>query len=201
MKTLLVVFALLTLLVSSMGMAKELDDYEQTCKELGFKPKTTTYGECVLELRRRDLNNEPTQSSTRSPKIKAQGDGSSEDVTCQKYGFEPQTVSYNQCRLQIDLAKRQLEAQQSQYEEQKQIYEQQLAEVEKEKQRQRGRKQLEMGLRMLSGQSATDAAMATARMFPILPRQPAFENYMVTLPGGHTTNCTYSTATRSMNCQ
>ena len=34
-------------------MADELDSFKQTCKEIGFSPKTQAYGSCVLELRKR----------------------------------------------------------------------------------------------------------------------------------------------------
>lgn len=34
--------------------AEDLSSYEKTCSEIGFKPKTPDYGDCVLELRSRE---------------------------------------------------------------------------------------------------------------------------------------------------
>jgi hypothetical protein len=212
MRLFLSVFTFLLMTFSSLSNAKDLDSYGAECKEIGFKPKTPAYGECVLELRKRDMAsiNTTTQSST--PTVKAQGDGSSGDATCQKYGFSPKTDGYSQCRLQIDNAARQFEAQQRQYEaqqaqylEQRRSYDQQVAEQQAEKEKRKNLKLMELGFRMLGGQPIGDAAMATAGMAPIYqptaPSRPAFENYTVTLPGNRTSYCSYDTTLRAMYCR
>lgn len=195
--------------------AKDLDEYGAECKDIGFKPKTPAYGDCVLELRKRygGSNSSSTVKNTPSPSVNtsgSQGDGSSEDGTCRQYGFNVGTEQYSQCRLQLNLAKRQFEAQQAQYDqqqrqyqEQRSQYESQVAAQEKAKEKEKNMKLMELGFRMMGGQSVTDASMATAGMQPISPRAPArpvFENYSITMPGGRTTNCTYNTTMRSMNC-
>jgi hypothetical protein len=196
--------------------AKDLDEYAAQCKDIGFKPKTPAYGDCVLELRKRDIvgNRTNTQSltatSTATP-IKIQGDGSANDTTCQKYGFSPKTDGYSQCRLQLDTATRQFEAQQmqyesqqAQYEEQKRIYDQQITYQQAEKEKRKNLKLMELGFRMMGGQPVGDAAMATAGMMPIIPKEPsrpAFENYSIRLPSGITVNCTYNTAFRRADCR
>jgi hypothetical protein len=197
----------------SISHADDLLEYGTQCKEIGFKAKTPAYGDCVLELRRRDsAKNNSSQTSIKSANsIKSSGDGSSEDKSCQSYNFEVGTDAYNQCRLQLNLAKRQFETQQSQYEQQQsqyqyqlQQYQAQVAALEKEKERRKNLNLMELGLRMMAGQSMTDASMATAGMLPIQPQapsRPAFENYSVTMPGGRTTNCSYNTVMRSMNCR
>ena len=209
--------ALLLLLFfgASSLQAETFEAYENTCKGIGFKPKTPAYGECVLELRSRDQVNAAPSAEARN--TNSQGDGSSKDITCQKYGFNPQSDAYKQCRLQLDIAERQFVAnqaqyekqkayydqQQRQYEQEKEAYEQRVAEIKKQKEREKGLKLLELGLRMGAGQSIQDASMATAGIAPIPPQAPpkaVFENYSVRLPNGRTTNCTYNAAIRSMNC-
>lgn len=195
--------------------AKDLEEYGAQCKDIGFKPKTPAYGDCVLELRKREGGSNASLVVKNTPSaptitISAKGDGTSEDKTCRQYGFNVGTEQYSQCRLQLSLAKSQFEAQQSQYEqqqrqyqEQRSQYEAQVAAQEKAKEKEKSMKLMELGFRMMGGQPIGDAAMATAGMQPISPRAPArpvFENYSITMPGGRTTNCTYNTAMRSMNC-
>ncbi len=199
----------------SLSNAKDLDSYGAECKEIGFKPKTPAYGECVLELRKRDMgSNRPTTQSTfptSMPTAKVQGDGSAEDATCQKYGFSPRTPPYSQCRLQLDTAARQFEAQQRQYEaqqaqyqEQTRLHDQQVAELQAEKEKRKNLKLMELGFRMMGGQPVGDAAMATAGMMPPTPQQPArpaFENYTVRFSNGNTANCTYNTVLHRADCR
>lgn len=122
-------------------------------------------------------------------KIAVEGDGSPDDLTCKKFGFKPQTAGYSECRLKLEVASRQASQQQAQYEEQKRQYDAQLAALQKEKDRQRALKQLEMGLRMMGGQSPQDAAMATSGMAP-LPKPPGPVNQTIIMPGGRMVNCT-----------
>jgi hypothetical protein len=197
--------------------ATDLTQYESQCKDIGFKPKTQAYGECVLELKKRDGGG--SSSSTVKNNISApvnsalaQGDGTTEDKTCRQYGFNLGTEEYSQCRLQINLAKRQFEAQQAQYEQQQrqyqfqqQQYQAQVAAAEEEKEKRKNLKLMELGLRMMGGQPVGDAAMATAGMAPIsrpiAPSRPAFENYTVTLPGNRTSYCSYDTTLHAMYCR
>lgn len=200
----------------SLSNAKDLDSYGAECKDIGFKPKTPAYGECVLELRKRDMGSSSTSTQSTSPTStatpsKVQGDGSADDTTCQKYGFSPRTAPYSQCRLQLDTAtrqfesqQRQYEAQQAQYQEQRRLYDQQVAEQQAEKEKRKNLKLLELGLRMSGGQPIGDAAMATAGMMPITPQapaRPAFENYTVRFSNGSTANCTYNTVFHRADCR
>ena len=71
---------------------------EASCIEMGFKRKTESFGNCVLELMgRRDA---------------AIAGGDPDGATCIKYGFKPKSPEYASCRLQIDQARQQ--AQQNQ---------------------------------------------------------------------------------------
>lgn len=49
--------------------ADELEQYGNICKEIGFKPKTPDYGDCVLELRSRDLKKANKAKSQRASKV------------------------------------------------------------------------------------------------------------------------------------
>ena len=36
-------------------LADDLDDYKSTCKDIGFKPGTEKFGDCVLKLKKKDV--------------------------------------------------------------------------------------------------------------------------------------------------
>ena len=200
MRILLTVCALLSLLASLPIMANELSDYEQTCKELGFKPRTASYGECVLEFRRRDRNGSP-QASVRE----VQGDGTPDHQTCNKFGFVAGTPQYSECRLKIDIAKREahdrqaaFEVQQARFRVEQQQYEARLAEYEKEKNRREGDALMRFGAALASGRSPyfsenlANAGRISLGMPPVAPMQyqQQFNNFTITGPSGRMINCT-----------
>jgi len=200
----------LCLLIPSTSSAKDLDTYGAECKEIGFKPKTPAYGDCVLELRRRDKSNsnsqpEPIkQNVVQAPIQQApRGDGSADDASCQRYGFTPQTDAYGQCRMQLDNAKRQLQTLQAQNTEQQRIYDQQQAQFQKEKNRQQGLALLRYSAALAQGTSpyfSDNVANANAQVFgtaPVAPR-PLPETYTITLPNSRTMTCT--SINNVMNC-
>lgn len=125
----------------------------------------------------------------RAQRAAIEGDGSSDDLTCKRFGFKPQTSGYSECRLKLEIASRQATQQQAQYETEKRQYDEQVAAIKKEKERQRNLKQLELGLRMMGGQNIQDAAMATSGMQP-LPKPPGPINQTIIMPGGRMVNCT-----------
>lgn len=187
--------------------SQDLSGYEQTCSEVGFKRKTEAFGECVLELRRRDLTakkqaTEPSAIVSESKRPPVTGDGTPDDQTCRKFGMTPGSEPYGQCRLQLKVAAENAQRQQELYEQQQRAYEQQVAEHEEGKRRrekEKALKQLELGLRLMAGQAPLDAVLATDGKLPIAPQRPAIETYTITTPGGMT-NCTYITSARVMNC-
>ena len=200
MRTLLTGSVLLSVLISPTIMANELSDYEQTCKELGFKPRTTSYGECVLEFRRRDRNRSP-QASVRS----AQGDGTPDHQTCNQFGFVAGTPQYSECRLKIDIAKREaqdrqaaFEVQQERFRIEQQQYQARLAEYEKEKNRREGDALMRFGAALASGRSPyfsenlANAGRITLGIPPIAPiqYQQQLNNFTITGPSGRLINCT-----------
>ena len=45
---------LLLLALPLICLADDLDDYKSTCKDIGFKPGTEKFGDCVLKLKKKD---------------------------------------------------------------------------------------------------------------------------------------------------
>jgi hypothetical protein len=115
-------------------------------------------------------------------------DDSPDSLTCSKLGFKPKTNAHSQCMLELELATRKAHQQQKEYEEQKRQYDEQVAAIQKERDRQRSLKQLELGLRMMSGQPIQDAVRETAGM-PPLPKPPGPANQTIIMPGGRIVNC------------
>ncbi len=46
---------LLSLIFPLFSFADALDDYKSTCKDIGFKPGTEKFGDCVLKLKKKDV--------------------------------------------------------------------------------------------------------------------------------------------------
>jgi hypothetical protein len=164
----------------------DLQSAKKQCAELGFKPKTEKFGSCVLELRKRSQNNQSATIQPQKNPVQSQfkpiGDGSSDDATCQRYGFTPQTDAYGQCRMQIDNAKREMQAQQAQYAEQQKQYQDEVY-------RQRSLKQAEFFARFGSGETPNEALINTWGNGVVKPRQiPTTRTYI--LPGGRVMSCT-----------
>jgi hypothetical protein len=113
---------------------------KQQCRSFGFKDKTEKFGECVLELSRRSGATKPTmtQSSVR-------GDGSADDQTCGGYGYRVGTASYSDCRLQLDMARRDYEREIRAYEAEKAAYEKKVAEAQAEQKRRQQQRQAQYG--------------------------------------------------------
>lgn len=161
---------------------------KQHCAELGFKPKTEKFGSCVLELRKRTQATPSDPVHTQQnlvqapPIVKPKGDGSDDDVTCQRYGFTPQTDNYGQCRMQIDNARREMQVQQARYSEQQKQYD---TEVE----RQRALKQQEFWLRFGNGEKASEAYINTWGNGVKKPSPPP-TTQIITMPNGRSLSCT-----------
>jgi len=131
-------------------------------------------------------------------RIAREGDLSPDDLLCKKYGLKPQTNGYAECRMRLDFAKAESIKQQQQYEREQAAYQEQMAGIQKERERQRAMKQLELGLRIIGGQSPVDAVNSVGTGAPIAPRAPTPTNQTITLPNGRMINCsTFGTMT---NC-
>jgi hypothetical protein len=171
-------------LLGTSGFALDLTQYESLCVDIGFKKKTEAFGECVLELAEKNK-----VSSTPL---------SQDEQLCKSYGFKPNTPSFSECKLKLDLAKKQSLEAQDKYNRERADYDRQVAAIAKEKERQRGMRQLELGLRMMGGQSPVDAVNSVGTGMPIAPNRPSPINQTITMPNGRMINCT--TLGTNTNC-
>ena len=202
-----VIIAFGLLLFVAHANALDTTKEENTCAYIGFKKGTESFGNCVLELVDRNKKATPrdTVATTQTTKVvkakpepQAVGDGSTDDSTCQKYGFKPATSEYSSCRLQIDQAKQQMAQQQAQYDEQKKQYDQQKAEQDKQRRIQASLKMMDMGSRMMGGQNAADAYRGANGLPPLQSPVAPMQTQTYMLPGSKMMTCT--TAGSTTNC-
>ena len=92
---LLILFLCIPLSLNSL----DLDSYKNTCEDIGYKPKSDKFADCVLELHSRDQNNSTSTTTAQS---------------------DPQLEKL------LEQSKRQYELQQEQYLAQKKIYDYQI---------------------------------------------------------------------------
>ena len=195
------------MLITSSLVANDFLSYESTCKEIGFKPKTPDYGDCVLELRKRDLNKREVKPRSVSPKgsIPQENNYSSPKVTSNQYEAEANDF-FRQQQVLYDKQMELYQAQQAEYARQKNEHDAMVAAAAEKERKEKGMRQLEMGLRMLAGESVQDAAMGAARIPPLrvappsMPRMQFQENYRITTPNGGLVNCRYDPNIRTATC-
>ena len=196
--------------------AANLDSYKTSCELIGFKPATPDFGDCVLELRKKDKKSQQsvTKSNYKSPsatpkaEVVAKGDGSQEDEICQQYGFKVGKSEYKQCRLDLKLARDQADAQKrihdaqmAQYYQQKRLYDMQVAEMERREKSQNFKNLLSFGLGLASGKTAAQAAPALIGqpMMPNTPRQVIQPVYIQPL-NNRSYQCRYDAWRKLYNC-
>lgn len=201
-----IVFTFGLILTCSLSLAG-LAEHEATCSELGFKKKTQAYGECVLELDQRETAGraQAIKQVQQQTQIQAQqkGDGTNEHQMCAKFGFTVGSAPYSDCRLKIDIAKREqaqrqaaYDIEQQRYQEEQRRYEAQVAEYEREKERQKGLALLRFGAALAGGTSPYfsenlgNAGRQSLGLAPIAPTRPQIQNFTITNPAGRMTNCT-----------
>ena len=217
MRTSIVKIIFLFSLLSTCGLSVAgLAEHEATCSELGFKKKTQAYGECVLELDRREtvgraqavkqVQQQTQIQAQQQTQIQAQqkGDGTNEHQICVKFGFVVGTAPYSDCRLKIDIAKREqaqrqaaYDIEQQRYQEEQRRYEAQVAEYEREKERQKGLALLRFGAALAGGTSPyfsenlANAGRQSLGLAPAPPTRPQIQNFTITNPAANrVTNCT-----------
>lgn len=200
-KIVLSVGVLFSLRSSFAGLA----EHEVTCTELGFKKKTPAYGECVLELDQREsaLRSQTIKQVQQQTQIQQKGDGTNDHEMCAKFGFIVGSAPYSDCRLKIDIAKREqaqrqaaYDIEQQRYQEEQRRYEAQVAEFERQKEKQKREAMLRFGLALMGGTSPyasenfANAARQSLGMAPTPPTRPQIQNFTITNPAGRMTNCT-----------
>lgn len=159
------------ILIARPALSIDTASEEATCVEIGFKKKTPSFANCVLELL--DRKESVSSNLVNDP----------DDVTCKKYGFKPRSSEFAACRLQIDQARRDAQRQQEQYAQQQRQYQAQLEE-------QRRQRSVATGLALMQlGSGISSGAYNANNSYGAKPTPPN-PNRMYILPGGKTMNCT-----------
>jgi hypothetical protein len=197
------------LLIFSLAHADEFEQYKNTCVELGFKPKTPDFGDCVLELRKRDLS----KKTTKAPQTSTSRSSSAKDTysapkqTSNNLQYEAEANDFfRQQQVLYDKQMELYQVQQAEFARQKNEHDAMVAAAAEKERKEKGMRQLEMGLRMLAGESVQDAAMGAARIPPLrvappsMPRMQFQENYRITTPNGGLVNCRYDPNIRQATC-
>ena len=201
----------------------DISSEKKTCAELGFKPKSKAFSNCVVKLHNKPKEKLDDQSNLIAiTEITPKGDGTNDDGICQKYGFKVGDESYKKCRLELKIAQDRADDQLRQYELQKQAYEEQIRQYQQQnrireaaieeqrlaKERQDNINLLTFGLGIATGRTFYEAAPALSgqpmhqREYPqiIPPPQPTFDSFQLVTPYGRS-NCSYNSMTRQMNCR
>lgn len=210
MKIIFILAICLFTLTPNLVSADSFEIYESTCKEIGFKPKTPDYGDCVLELKRRDggyvAPSTKRQNQTKSPKQTSNSETSTHQTSNnQQYEAEANDF-FRQQQVLYDKQMNLYQVQQAEFARQKNEHDAMVAAAAEKEREEKGMRQLEMGLRMLAGESVQDAAMGAARIPPLrvappsMPRMQFQENYRITTPNGGLVNCRYDPNIRQATC-
>ncbi len=208
----LVIIGHILLLVASINSkdayALDTKKEEETCSEIGFKIKTEAHAECVVELlgrKNRKLKNQVQNSNNKAQEIsdissqskdQTKGDGTPEHYSCARFGFVLGTSAYAECRMKMDIAKREAQQKQAAYELEMKRYQEQVAQYEKEKERRKGEAMMRFGLSLMGGTSPyfsenlANASRAAAGLPPVPPAAPDIQNFTITNPYGQNTHCT-----------
>lgn len=153
--------------------------------------------------RAKDIADKKNKEQQEMARKNREGDDSEEDKTCKKFGYKYPSTAYSDCRLKIELAQREAadrrlefdaqmkvyRAQQAEYEEKNRIYQESLS---KEAKRVQAQRSLDMGLRMMGGQSPQDAYLSIGTGAPIAPLapQPSTLPRTYRMPDGRSMSCT-----------
>lgn len=163
-------------LFANIAFSFDTSNEEKTCVDIGFKLKTESFGNCVLELLERNSssNTQSKQAPITSP----------DDATCRQYGFKLSSSEYASCRLQIDQARQDAQRQQANFQQQQRQYETQLKAQRDQQDRAAWFEIYKEGRGMMSGGNLNYPA-------PIPPVAPQ-NNRWYNLPGGKSLYCTTS---------
>jgi len=137
---------------------------EATCSELGFKKKTESYANCVIEL------------LVRKQSIVQVNPNDPDSATCLKYGYRPGTNEYAMCRQQIDMAR--------------QDAQRQVAQSRRQIEAQQDQQSRAAGLALFNLGMGTMATGSLPGYAPTTQVVPQNFNRTYNLPGGRTMNCT-----------
>jgi hypothetical protein len=202
MRTSVVKVILFFLSFISLGiMSQTISEYEKICASIGFKKGTAAYGDCVLELdlRNKSKKNESINKSTvnviETVKTNQLGDGTPEHQACVGFGFNVGSSQYADCRLQIDIAKRNNEVNLRRYQDEQRVYESQLKEYNRKKEQEKSEAMLKFGLALMGGtspyasQNFANAGRQSLGMPPTAPERPQNQTFTIVNNKGKIANC------------
>jgi len=177
------------ILFFSFAAFADMTEYKNICEDIGFKPKTEKFGECVLKLRSKN-------SSTQNNNTKVISN--TNDI--EELKRQHQTLAQQQFQAlqkQNDLLERQ-------YQNQLSIQAQQKKAAADAKRKRVSVYLMKLGAGMMQGQTMGDSARA-AQGLPLIdaPRRPTMQpmqDYRVTLPNGSFYTCRYDANVRRANC-
>jgi hypothetical protein len=210
----ILLFFLLFSTSSAFAALRDTSKAESICKDIGFKPKTPAFADCVIDIISRE-NKNTTPPKNNSVKTASNSDISQEEHStpnekiCINYGFKKKSDSFAQCLMQLDEAQRQAVFQQQQYELQLQQYRQRLAEynaqqeeLEREKSRRNGQVLMALGLGISTGQPFTNYLSPNTSPIqkPSPPSQPVIQNYTIRKANGSQVYCSFNSNTGYMSC-
>ena len=160
------------------------EDLMQVCEVIGYESKTEEFGACVLALRDKAKLNKIAELKQQHRKA-----------------AEAKFAAMHERQ------QRQHQEQLNYYRQQQQQYEEQQAKIQKEKERKQNLALMEVGLRMMGGQTMQDSISSTAGTLPIpqAPTAPSLESFQnqnqrITLPNGSFFDCTYNPTFKTTNC-
>ena len=186
MKKILAILLLFPILAQA-----DLSEYKRTCKDIGYKPKTEDFGSCVLKLKKK-YEQRTNANRTNTNRANTASNNTEYEELANKH--------FAAIQRQNDRLERQ-------YQNQLRLYEAQQRLIEEEETRRRkakGLKQLELGLRILSGQSIGNASREMSGLAPLpAPNRPnyqPFERYQINLPNGSFMTCNYNKTFKKANC-
>ncbi|WP_298198558.1 hypothetical protein [Novosphingobium sp.] len=207
---------------------KDTSSQEATCKDIGFRPRTVAFADCVMKLLSRSQSQSEESSyqpvhlverqRQQKPPTPLTTGLSPDERTCTDYGFKKGSTAFGGCLLQLGQAKQQAQFAQQQYELQVQQYRQQVAAYEaqqqaiaKERERRKWAALATFGFGMAGSNSPTlGGGMADGMRAlngqpplqqPVPPVPPAPQNYTVRLPNGNQIYCNYNAAASYMSCR
>lgn len=189
--------ALFFFIIQDSAVAQGISNHERVCAEIGFKPKTIAFGECVLELDRREKADNRAVNQQKVPKPLIEYSTSAQQTfeqaednrACRSLGFTSNSPNLAECRLKLQKLREENTRRQQNYERELAEHESRVAAIEKDRDRERALRQIEFGVRVLGGQTPSDASRSLGNSLPTPPARPQALNQTIFLPGGRVVNC------------
>ena len=199
-------FLFIILVLVSFNSFADLDDYKFTCEQIGFKVQSEDFGECVLELRKKDKVKQKANDTAR----KKANDTARKAAQQRANDSQRQRAQREQAIAQANAHFARIQTQnaaiQRQYQAEVAAYRKDLADARKqaadEKRRDRGLKLLELGLGIASGKYEGRGINSaySSRPLPAPPSINPYSRYRLTFPDNSYMDCDYNSRTRNADC-